>query len=834
MEFPMASQTQTALPEVKFKVDVSVDELTQLIIHYLHQAIARGEASAKPHDWLESVTYAVKTLITDRFIKTQMTHLKQDVKRAYYLSMEYLVGRLLENNLHNLNLFEKAQQALASLDVDIHEVVEQGHDMGLGNGGLGRLAACFLDSLATLNLPAVGYGIHYEFGLFRQEIKDGQQVERPDNWNTFGNPWQICRPDYIQEVHLYGHIEHYSDEQGKTCSRWVGTRTLLGVPWDIPVVGYGGKTVNFLRLWESRALEEFNFEMFNAGSYADALKEKVMGEIVSKVLYPDDATAQGKELRLVQQYFFVSCSLQDVIRRFKINQQNWDVFPDRAAIQLNDTHPAIAIAELMRLLVDTEGLEWNHAWGICRQVFTYTNHTLLPEALEVWPVSLFSNLLPRHLEIIYRINLQFLEQEVDQHWPADINKRGQLSIIDESGEKMVRMAYLSIVASHKVNGVAALHTELLKQQMFPEFNELYPDKFINVTNGITPRRWLLSCNPALAKLINSKLGDRWLTDLEQLRGLEIYADDADFQRQFMAIKQANKQALTRVIHQLCGVKVSADAIFDVQIKRLHEYKRQHLNLLHILYLYRRLLKDPGYDMHPRVFIFAAKAAPGYKLAKTIIYAINKVADRINNDGRINNRLKVVFLPDYRVSLAEKIIPAADVSEQISLAGLEASGTGNMKLALNGALTIGTLDGANVEIAERVGEDNLFIFGLTVKQVAELRQQGYRPQDYYQEDTELHAILDWLGSDYFTANSKQSLAPLRDALMGDGKDYYMALADFAAYKEAQQQVDKAYRDPQGWARKAILNCARVGYFSSDRAITQYAEQIWQLSPQAVPG
>jgi starch phosphorylase len=776
---------------------------------------------------------AVRDCILERFIATQGVHNDGNVRRVYYLSLEYLIGRLLESNLHNTGLYDDAAVAVRELGLDFTALRDAEEDMGLGNGGLGRLAACFLDSLATHDFPAIGYGIHYEYGLFKQEFVNGHQVEHPDNWIIFGDPWEIVRPEYTQRVQLYGQVEHVFDDRGNSRPRWVDTKTVLGVPYDIPIAGYGTKTVNFLRLWGSKATEEFDLATFNEGGYVEAVREKALGESVSKVLYPNDKTENGKELRLVQQYFFVACSLRDIIRRHRKQPSNsWDNFPDKVAIQLNDTHPAIAVVDLLRILIDEEDLPWKKAWEIVTRTFSYTNHTLLPEALERWSVALFQRVLPRHLQLIFDINVYIMEA-CEHQWPGDNQKKRTCSLIEENGDKMVRMAHLSVVACHAVNGVAVLHTELLKRNVFPDFNELYPGKFNNKTNGITPRRWLLQCNPRLARLVTDHIGPAWGRDLDQLRKLEKWADDPGFQREFMAIKQANKRDLAAVIRAECdGLEVSPDAVFDVQIKRLHEYKRQHLNLLHILALYRRLLQNPSYDIVPRVFIFAAKASPGYDVAKNIIKAINAVGARINVDSRVNGRLKVVFLPNYRVSLAEKIIPAADVSEQISTAGREASGTGNMKLALNGALTIGTLDGANIEIREEVGEENIFIFGQTVEKIEELRRQGYRPWDWYQHDEELRAVVDWLGSNFFTPNEAPGvLSPVHHSLL-DGGDPFMVLADFRLYSDCQMRVDAAYRDKKRWARMAILNTARVGRFSSDRTIREYARDIWKLDPVPV--
>ncbi|PTX90744.1 glycogen/starch/alpha-glucan phosphorylase [Opitutus sp. ER46] len=802
-----------------------------LIQRHLVSTLARHTGSATPRDWWIATTLAVRDTIHERLIATQAVHNAQNARRLYYFSLEYLMGRLFGNNLLATGLYDAAKGALESLGQNFEQVREAEVDMGLGNGGLGRLAACFLDSLSTLDYPTLGYGIYYEFGLFKQVFSHGAQVEHPDNWMVFGDPWGIIRPEYTQEIQIYGRVENVFDDRGNSRPRWVETKTILGVPHDIPIAGYGTKTVNLLRLWSSRATEDFDLAAFNRGGYVEAVREKAMGETLSKVLYPNDKTENGKELRLVQQYFFVACSLRDLLRRhFRSPGNSWTNFPEKVAVQLNDTHPAVAIAELMRILLDEHAMAWDPAWDIVTRTFAYTNHTLLPEALEKWSVALFEKVLPRHLQIIYQINDQLMRQ-VEARWPHDTGKKRVCSLIEEDGHKKVRMANLAVVGSHTVNGVAALHTALLKKSLFPEFDQLYPGKFQNKTNGITPRRWLYKANPRLSALISDKIGHDWVRDLDQLRQLEKWVDDPAFQEAFMAVKRANKADLAAQIKIECGVDVSPDALFDVQIKRLHEYKRQHLNLLHILALYRRLLQNPALDIVPRVFVFAAKAAPGYELAKNIIRAINVVGARINGDARISGKIKVAFLPNYRVSLAERIIPAADLSEQISTAGKEASGTGNMKLALNGALTIGTLDGANVEIREEVGEDNIFIFGLTVEEVEQLHAHGYNPWDIYHRDEELRAVIDWLGSDYFTPGEHGAFGPLHHSLLQAG-DPYLVLADFRAYSDCQLRVDELYRNRSAWARQAILNSARCGKFSSDRTIREYANEIWKLSPVPV--
>ena len=801
------------------------------IIDELKFTLARDQITASRRDWWIATSMAIQRIIIERMMKTLAVHNEGNVRRVYYMSMEFLMGRLFANNMIAAGVFEEVSEALKNLGHPLEETRDEEYDMALGNGGLGRLAACFLDSLATLDLPAIGYGIHYQYGLFKQEFRKGYQVELPDDWIQFGCPWEIIRPQHKQEVPVYGHVETVHDSAGKGRQVWVNYRKIFGLPYDIPIPGYGTQTVNFLRLWESKAPEDFDFEAFNRGGYDEAVRQKNMAETISKVLYPNDHTEAGKELRLLQQYFFTACSLRDIIRRFQKDNSDWEVFPDKVAIQLNDTHPAISIPELQRLLHDDYDLPWDKAWSIVTRTFAYTNHTLLPEALEKWSVGLLRKVLPRHVQIIFEINKHFLD-EVEKKWPGDIEKKRALSLIEESHEQMVRMGNLSVVGSHSVNGVAAIHTQLVKTELFPGFDALYPGRINNKTNGITPRRWLLACNPRLSDLIIRNIGHGWERDLDKLRALEPLADDAAFREEFMDVKLANKAHLAKRILEECGVKADPSAMFDVQIKRLHEYKRQHLNLLHILTLYRRLLDNPKLDVPPRVFIFAAKAAPGYDLAKLIIKAINSVGAVINADKRIKGKIKVVFMPNYRVSLAQRIVPAADLSEQISTAGKEASGTGNMKLALNGAVTIGTLDGANVEIREEVGDDNIFIFGNTVEQVHELQAKGYDPQKYYHDDAELAAAIDWLGSGYFTPDEGPDvLVPLRDNLLYH--DPFLCLADFRSYCEAQDRASAAFKDKARWGRMAVLNTARVGKFSSDRTIAEYARDIWNLPAVPIP-
>ncbi len=812
---------KSAAPQPK----LTVKQFKESVIKHLHSTLGTYEEKASKQAWNQAVAAAVNEFVYDGVSRTRKTHAAKDARAVHYLSLEFLMGRLMSNNLQNLGLYEIADEAMTELGHSLTDILEEEPDMALGNGGLGRLAACFIDSMATLNLPAVGYGIHYEHGLFRQEFFNGRQVERPDEWREFGSAWEICRPESQQIIKLFGYVETVY-ENGVSRKVWHAGRTLRAIPWDIPIVGYGGQNVNVLRLWESRADKFFDWDVFNHGGYVDAYAESVQAETVSKVLYPNDETEAGKELRLIQQYFFSAASIADVMRRFKSAHGNdMTKFATLNAMQLNDTHPAIAIPEMMRVLVDEEGLAWDQAWEITRATFSYTNHTLLPEALEKWALKLIEKVLPRHLEIILEINARFLADEVEAKWPGDDDVKRKLSIVEEGGAQMIRMGHMSAIGSHTVNGVAEIHSELVKKDLFPEMDALWPTKFVNVTNGITPRRWMKACNPRLSTLIEKHIDADWPRYLEKLADLKPLADDKKFQKEYMAVKQANKEDMVKIIKDLTGVEVSADAIFDVQIKRLHEYKRQHLNLLHIMALYRRLLIDPNYDMHPRVFIFGAKAAPGYKLAKEIIFAINKVADKVNNDARINGKLKVVFLPNYRVSLAEKLIPAADVSEQISLAGKEASGTGNMKMALNGAITLGTMDGANIEIAEEAGRENVVIFGMEVEDVVALEQKGYNPGDYYRGNEELKAVLDWLDGDFFTPGEPGLLSEVKRNLVES--DPFMVLPDFEAYSEGHKKIDALYRDQKAWARAAIINTASLAKFNSDRSIADYADYIWHM-------
>lgn len=809
----------------RFVKETTPDAIRECAIAHLRFTLARFPKSATPRDWWLATSLMARDFLVERLLATQEAHRASGVRRVYYLSLEYFLGRLLRQNLLNLGLWDLTSEALRPVGVDLEEICQEEAEMGLGNGGLGRLAACFLESLATLGLPAIGYGIHYEFGLFQQDFQRGYQIERPDDWHRFGTPWEILHPELSQTVHLYGRTEHR--EGG---CYWTDYRDILGLPFDIPIVGYGGKTVNFLRLWSAKSTKEFDLEAFNRGGYFEAVEEKSFAESITKVLYPNDKTENGKALRLVQQYFFVACSLRDILRRFEAEHRDGTLLPDKVVIHLNDTHPALAIVELMRILIDEKRMAWEKAWDWVTRIFAYTNHTLLPEALETWPVPLFHRVLPRHLEILYEINRRLLDTVSETGEAADARRRA-ISLFEESHPKAVRMAHLAVVGSFSVNGVSALHSELLRSRLFPEFAALFPGKFRNVTNGITPRVWLLGANPGLASLLTETLGEGWITDLSRLEGLRKFLDDASFRERYAAIKRANKLRLADRLRDWCGLDADPNALFDVQVKRIHEYKRQHLNLLHILWLYRRILENPREEFPPRLFLFAGKAAPGYDLAKCIIKAIHAVADRINGDPLAFGRLQVAFVPNYGVWRASLIIPAADLSEQISTAGKEASGTGNMKLALNGAVTIGTLDGANVEIREAVGPENIFIFGLTAEEVADRVQKGYNPWEIYEADPEIRAILDWIGSGDLTPGEPASvLAPLRSSLL-EGGDPFLVLADFAAYLAAQRQAERAYRDKSRWLSMAVQNTASVGRFSSDRAIREYAEGIWRIAPAA---
>ncbi|MBE9580975.1 MAG: glycogen/starch/alpha-glucan phosphorylase [Proteobacteria bacterium] len=796
--------------------------------HHVRYSGGKALDQASKGDLYEAVALAVRDRLIDGMLETDERYKRQDAKRLYYLSLEFLMGRALGNNLYNLGVFDLAKDALTDMGVDIEEVRDSEIDAALGNGGLGRLAACFLDSMATLGMPGYGYGINYEFGLFRQEIDNGCQKEKPDHWHSEETPWLIQRRSEACIVPVYGRIEHYQDKSGNDNPMWMDWKILIGVPHDMPVAGYGGNTVNYLRLFSARSSDEFDMQIFNEGDYFKAVQQKMSSETISKVLYPSDSVEAGKELRLVQEYFLVACSVRDIIRRYLANHDTLEAFADKVAIQLNDTHPALAVAELMRTLIDEHDMEWEGAWEITKATLGYTNHTLLPEALEKWPVPLLEHVLPRHLQIIYEINRRFLQQ-VSARWPDDGDRLARMSIIEEGEPKQVRMAYLSIVGSHSVNGVAELHSELVKTTLIPDFYQLWPERFNNKTNGVTQRRWLLKSNPLLSELITETIGDAWITDLDRVRQLEEYADDEAFKKQFLEIKRANKERLAQIILDTARVEVNPDTLFDTQIKRLHEYKRQLLNVMYIIHQYMSLIEDQKQLTAPKTYIFAGKAAPGYFMAKLIIRLICSVGEVINRDPRVNGQMKVVLVPDYRVSLAEAIIPAADLSEQISTAGMEASGTGNMKLAMNGALTIGTLDGANIEILEEVGDENIYIFGLTVEQIQEMRNGGaYNPWDYYNQNPNIKRVMESIGSDIFCPNETGLFKPIYDNILHQG-DYYFHLADFQSYLETQEIASRDYNDPSVWAKKVILNVARMGKFSSDRTISEYAREIWDLRP-----
>ncbi|OGK84585.1 MAG: glycogen phosphorylase [Candidatus Rokubacteria bacterium GWC2_70_16] len=822
--------TQAAIHREDIGLDAA--SLKRSLGNHLVYSVGKDSITATTRDWFYAAAYMTRDRLIGRWMETMRSYYRRDAKRVYYLSMEFLMGRTLMNSLLNLGFAEECRQALAEIGLDLQQVREIEHEAALGNGGLGRLAACFLDSMATLDLPGYGYGIRYEYGMFAQRIEDGRQVEHPDNWLRYGNPWEFPRPEVLYPVKFHGRVLQYADAEGVLRHQWVDTDDVMAMAYDTPIPGYATHTVNNMRLWAAKATRDFDLRYFNEGNYIKSVQDKNESENLSKVLYPDDTTAMGRELRLKQQYFFVSASLQDILYRYRKFHEGFAQLSDKVAIQLNDTHPSIAIAELMRILVDLYHLEWDAAWAITARTFSYTNHTLMPEALETWPVGLLESMLPRHLQIIYEINQRFLRDVMHQS-PGDTEVLRRMSIVDEGGGRHIRMAHLAIVGSHTVNGVAQIHTDLMKRTIFADFDRFYPGKIVNMTNGITPRRWLNQANPRLAALITSRIGDGWVKDLGQLKRLLPLADDAGFRAEFGAAKRANKERLAAMLRERCGIEVSVDSLFDVQVKRIHEYKRQLLNLLHVVTVYNRLRVDPSDAAIARTVIFGGKAAPGYAMAKLVTKLINDVADIVNNDPRVGGRLTVVFVPNYDVSTAEDIIPAADLSQQISTAGTEASGTGNMKLALNGALTIGTLDGANIEIRNEVGPDNIFIFGLGAEDVARLRASGYRPLDVYQAQPELKQVLDMIGSGYFSPDEPGRFQPLVDALLQHG-DHYLLLADYASYLGCQREVEATYRDQERWVRKAIANVASMGQFSSDRTVLQYATEIWHTSPVARPG
>ena len=806
------------------RVEMSVDGLKEDFAWHLRYSLAKGETRVTDRDQYTAFANAVRDRIVERWISTQEEYGRQNTKRVYYMSLEFLIGRLLGNNVINLKADHLCREALKDFGIDWNDLRDFETDAGLGNGGLGRLAACYIDSMSTLDLAGMGYGLRYDYGIFRQRIVNGAQVEEPDHWLKNGYPWEMQRPEYAQHVHFGGHVECLT-ENGRQKWVWMPSEIVEGVPYDLPIVGYC-HAVNSLRLWSAKAVDDFDLENFNKGSYVEAVERKVLAENLTKVLYPNDNTMAGKELRLRQQYFFVACSLRDILRRYRRFNKTWDALPDKVFIQLNDTHPTLVIPELMRILVDLEGLDWDKAWDLTRRSTGYTNHTILQEALEKWPVPMMERLLPRHLQIIYEINGRFLQQ-ISSLYPGDIKKLQRMSLIDEGGERSVRMANLCLVGTSSVNGVAKLHTKILRENLFKDFYELWPDKFHNVTNGITPRRWLLKANPMLSQLITESIGDGWITHLDQLGQLEKFGKDDAFLEAMAKIKRSNKGQLAHWTMKNHGIAHNPDAIFDVQVKRLHEYKRQLLLALYIIIFYNRLLGDPSYDPVPRNFIFAAKAAPGYYMAKLIIRLIHGIAGVVNSNPKTRDRLSVAFLPDYRVSLAEKIMPASEVSEQISLAGMEASGTGNMKFMMNGALTLGTLDGANVEIHEEVGDDNMFLFGLKTDEVAKLRA-SYVSRDYYRKDPEIKSALDMISGNVFSVLEPGLFDPIVRNLL-DFNDYYMLLADLRSYCEAQDRVDAAYRDAKKWNRMSLVNIARSGRFSSDRAVQEYCDEIWHIKP-----
>jgi starch phosphorylase len=808
---------------------LSAPAIRQGMLDHLVYSLGRLPGVATQHDYYKALALAVRDRLQERWAHTVETYVGKDVKLACYLSAEFLLGPHLGNNLVNLGIEPEARQAVTDLGLNLDELLAQEEEPGLGNGGLGRLAACYLDSLATLERPAIGYGIRYEFGIFDQEIRDGWQVEVTDKWLRFGNPWEIVKPEVAYYVSFGGHTEQYHDPEGRFRVRWIPHRAVKGVAYDTPILGYRVATCNVLRLWSAEACESFDFQAFNTGDYYEAVEGKVVSETLTKVLYPNDEPEVGKRLRLAQQYFFVSCSLQDMLRLFDLRGEPLTRIPERFAVQLNDTHPAIAVAELMRLLVDERQLPWDDAWEITRRTFGYTNHTLLPEALEAWSLPLFRELLPRHLEIIFEINARFLD-EVRRRFPGDDAWLERLSLIDEAGEKRVRMAHLACVGSHAINGVASLHTELLKRSVLKDFYELWPERFSNKTNGATPRRFLVLANPRFTELITRAIGDTWPRDLSALRKLEPLAADAAFRQEWRAVKRANKERLAAYIRAQTGIELDPDWLFDIQVKRIHEYKRQHLNVLHIITLYDRLRRDPHLDLPPRAFIFGGKAAPGYFLAKRIIKLINAVAETVNGDPDVNRRLRVAFVPNFCVQNGQLIYPAADLSEQISTAGKEASGTGNMKFMMNGALTIGTLDGANVEIREEAGAENFFLFGLTAEEVARVKASGYRPQNWLSGDPELAEAIRLVEVGHFSGGDPEVFRSLVDNLTLH--DPYLVLADYASYVACQEEVSASWRDAERWTRMSILNTARSGKFSSDRAIREYCDEIWHVAPVTV--
>jgi len=803
-------------------------EFLRRVENCLRNDVCRRREEASRYDLFRALALAIREHLMEGLFRTQDRYEAADAKRLYYLSLEFLIGRSLALNILNLQIESLCRRVASVMGLDLQELLEAEPDAALGNGGLGRLAACFLDSLATLGMPAYGYGINYEYGLFRQEIENGNQREKPDHWLSEESPWTVRHADRALIVPLYGHVVEGRDRRGEYNPMWLDWKIVIGIPHDILICGYGGQTVNMLRLYSARSSDEFDMRIFNQGDYISAVQQKISTETVSKVLYPSDAVRAGKELRLIQEYFLVACAVRDITRRFQRLHTDIRQFPNKVAIQLNDTHPALTIAELMRMFVDEFEMPWEEAWEVTQATCGYTNHTLMPEALEKWPVSLLETVLPRHLQVIQEINHRFLRQ-VSARWPGDQGRLARMSLIEEGVDSQVRMAHLSILGSHSVNGVAALHTELVKKTLVPDFYEFEPHKFNNKTNGVTHRRWLLGANTRLASLITQRIGTDWITDAERLRQLEPLADDEDFRQDFLGVKRANKERLARYVYDQVRLRVDPASLFDVQVKRIHEYKRQLLCVMHIIHQYFSLVEEGRALTIPRTYLLAGKAAPGYVMAKLVIKLIHNVAARVNNDPRNDGQLRVVFLPDYNVSLAEKIMPAAELSEQISTAGREASGTGNMKLAMNGALTMGTLDGANIEIMERVGAENIYIFGLTADQINEMRESGsYRPWDYYFRSPAARRVMDAIGGDYFSHVERGVFQPIHDAILKGG-DPYFHLADLDSYIETQERAARDYLDRPAWARKAVLNVARTGWFSSDRTVREYASEIWGIGP-----
>jgi starch phosphorylase len=818
---PMPSQEQ----HENIRSGLSVEAIKKSILENLYFSLAKVPQAATLNDWYMAVAYSVRDRMIQRWIKT-LRNFTEDLLVVAHLSAEFLIGPQLVSNLINLGIYDEVSQAVKELGLHIEELADQEKEPGLGNSGLGRLAACYMDSLATLEIPAIGYGIRYEFGTFNQEIRDGWQVAMTDKWLRIGNPWEIPHPELSYNISLGGHTVSYYDEQDCFRVRWIPKFSLKGVAYDTPISGYRVATTNLLRLWKSEAIESFDFEAFNTGDYFGAVNEKIVTESISKILYPDDEPYAGKQLRLAQQYFFVSCALQDMIRLHLLRWKSIHTFSNSFAVQLNDTSPAIAVAEMMRLLVDEHLVSWEKAWYITQNTFSYTTCAILPEALEKWPLPLFAGILPRHLEIIYEINRRFLD-EIWLKYPDNTDKLTRLSLIDESDQKYIRMAHLASLGSHAVNGVAEVHSELLKETIFPDLYEQYPERFLNITNGVTPRRWIVLSNPGLAELITNTIGDCWISKLEELKRLEPFADDMDFIKKWQRVKLGNKRHLANTIHQQTGISINSDTLFDIHMKRFHEYKRQHLNVLYIITLYNRIRKNPRINITPRTFIFGGKASPGYFIANLIIKLINSVGEVVNNDPDVAGRLKLFFFPDFNVKNGQRIYPAADLSEQISTAGREASGTGNMKFSMNGALTIGTLNGANIEIREEVGAENFFIFGLTAEEISEMKSRGYNPMVYYNVNPNLKEAIDLISSGFFSKSDVNLFKPLVDSLLC--RDEHMILADYQSYIDCQDQISTAFKDQKKWTKMSVLTVARMGKFSSDRSIGEYNEKIWHAAP-----